>query len=151
MGLILSFGEQRLVRSRNADEAGRGTIGGNQYHILEGWGDFEKWHDSIRYVSAGTNCIELRITCNILFQESELGMLQNPFLLPFKLVQDTPHWSRKYYLWINNPYKQASDREGSLCQKCDTGNITRFLWGRTCDDAIGQPPAAKAGFGCRSW
>ena len=42
VGWILSFGEQRLVRSRNADEAGRRTLRRNQYYILEGWGDFEK-------------------------------------------------------------------------------------------------------------
>ena len=47
VGWILSFGEQRLVRSRNADETSRHTIRRNQYYILEG-GEFSK-SDMTRY------------------------------------------------------------------------------------------------------
>ena len=49
MGLILSFGEQRLVRSRNADEAGRRTLRRNQQYIFEG-GEFSK-SDMTRYAT----------------------------------------------------------------------------------------------------
>ena len=47
VGWILSFGEQRLVRSRNADETSRRTLRRNRYSILEG-GEFLK-SDMTRY------------------------------------------------------------------------------------------------------
>ena len=57
VGWILSFGEQRLVRSRNADEAGRRTLRRNQYYIFEG-GEFSK-SDMTRY---GTHYLVLVVS-----------------------------------------------------------------------------------------
>ena len=57
VGWILSFGEQRLVGSRNADEAGRRTLRRNQYYILEG-GEILK-SDMTRY---GTHYLVLIVS-----------------------------------------------------------------------------------------
>ena len=57
MGLILSFGKQRLVQSRNADETTRPILRRNWYYILEG-GEFLK-SDMTRY---GTHYLVLVVS-----------------------------------------------------------------------------------------
>ena len=57
VGWILSFGEQRLVRSRNADEKSRRTLRRNRYYILEG-GEYWK-SDMTRY---GTHYLVLVVS-----------------------------------------------------------------------------------------